>query len=259
MALQHVIGSSRVTLERFELVKKKLEPPVQVVYDRDEEIAHNLPPATWTMSTPANEEGCVSVTVPLWSPSPHAYQYNSASYANRRAYSPTQPEERPPDPFVQERRAAEKRDEESAWLADGRLIGKRVDIIIQGTVSTNFHKGKYEGRRGFFIVDAPLLTPTSHVAVKLGVLHATRNFQRRHIAPEKTTAREGTFEPSTSMSVLAKTGTPIVIISPAGSQRVGQRGDVISGDGTTGLISVAGEEVGVHIDHVCRSSNGHLY
>ena len=44
------------------------------------------------------------------------------------------------------------------WLLDRRLVGKRLDVWISGMMPDFFHRGKYEGRTSYIMME---LAPTN--------------------------------------------------------------------------------------------------
>lgn len=97
-------------------------------------------------------------------------------------------------------------------MLDERLIGKKLDVRIQGTQAKLFHNGKFEGQLGFVILDKPLKDVDQSVIVKLGYAQNKRPFPPRYLVPEMTTQRDGFVTQDQAVPVISVLQERVVII-----------------------------------------------
>jgi len=100
------------------------------------------------------------------------------------------------------------------WLLDPRLVGKKLDVRIQGTTDPPFQGGKFEGRLGFTVLTKPPRNVTDSNIVKLGYSENRLLFQAQHLVPETTTERDVFVNREVAVSITAVAGTRVVIIGP---------------------------------------------
>ena len=97
-------------------------------------------------------------------------------------------------------------------MLNERLIGKKLDVRIQGTRATLFHNGQFEGQLGFVVLDKPLRNVDQSVVVKLGYAQNRRPFPPRYLLPEMSTERPGFVTPDHAVPVISVLQERVVII-----------------------------------------------
>jgi hypothetical protein len=101
-----------------------------------------------------------------------------------------------------------------AWLLDERLLHKRLDIRIKGTLMSLYRNGRYENRCGFLVLTEKPPTTDTSVQVKVGYEESRLSFPLRYLFPETTTERP-TITPLNKIAPITSTiGERVVVIGP---------------------------------------------
>ena len=100
------------------------------------------------------------------------------------------------------------------WLMDQRLLCKKLDVQIQGTVEPPFHKNRYEGHNGFTIlIKQPSDIMESNI-VKMVFSENRLRFQIQHLRPETTTEWSGFITRKAASLITFAINMHVVIIGP---------------------------------------------
>ena len=116
------------------------------------------------------------------------------------------------------------------WLLDPRLVGKKLDVRIQGTTDPPFQGGKFEGRLGFTVLTKSPRNVMDSNIVKLGYSENRLLFQAQHLVPETTTERDPFVNREAAVSIASVVGMRVVIIGPdleGNSSWIGDYGFVV--------------------------------
>jgi hypothetical protein len=100
------------------------------------------------------------------------------------------------------------------WLLDPRLVGKKLEVRVRGTITPPWQRGRYENDIGIVELKNPLKTVSDSIAVKIGYTQGRVFFRACHLLPEHTTQQPRPFpEVSTPELRLANSpGMRVVII-----------------------------------------------
>jgi hypothetical protein len=79
------------------------------------------------------------------------------------------------------------------WLLDPRLVGKKLDVRVKGTILPLWQKGRYKNEIGSIWLKKPLKTVCDSVAVKIGYTQGRVFFRACHLLPEHTTRQPRPF------------------------------------------------------------------
>ena len=99
------------------------------------------------------------------------------------------------------------------WLLDPRLVGKKLDVRVNGTITPLWQKGGYENKIGIVELKKLLKTVGDSIAVKIGYTQGWVFVCACHLLPEHTTQQPRPFqEPAMSERLINSPGMRVVII-----------------------------------------------
>ncbi len=110
-------------------------------------------------------------------------------------------------------------------MLDQRLVGKRLDIRIKGTVKALYHNGKWEDQCGYLVLQKTPVNEKDMILVKMGYSESQIRFTRCYLFPQMTTERPGFVDAKAARPVISSIGQRVVIIGPdayGNSDRVGE-------------------------------------
>ncbi|KAJ7116389.1 hypothetical protein C8R44DRAFT_792389 [Mycena epipterygia] len=203
------------------------------------EIASQLPPVTYRSIRRLNEQRTKSTWQAIL-PSLRPVETDvDVETLEKATWPETLPDERstteisPPPPRYS-----------GHWLSDPRLLLTRLDVRIRAIPS--YHGGKYEGATGFIRPQDRTAVPKNRgVKALIGRRHRILMVQYQFILPLTTTERDGDVAADVAQPVLATPGCRVVIIGDdldGCDDYVGYVGEVVDGDGPTGLVRLLAEE-----------------
>jgi hypothetical protein len=100
------------------------------------------------------------------------------------------------------------------WLLNGKLLHKRLDVRIKGTMTTAFYNGRYENQCGYVVLESIPSSTASSVTVRVGFEQSRRSFKLFYLFPELTTENPGFVSREAAHPVVSSMGQRVVIIGP---------------------------------------------
>lgn len=151
-------------------------------------------------------------------------------------------------------------------MLEKRLLRKRIDIVIQGTIKSAYRGGIYEGSRGFTYLKTPPKNTNTAIFVKLGLEETKIKVPIKYLFPETTTDRGRLTTDNKVKPISTINGTRVVIIgadSEGSTDFIGTLGGVVVGHlrelqplQVVVSIFAAKQHVYFPVQSLCRSYEG---